>query len=213
VADESRDAPERTDIHRVELVAVFGPQVLDRLSRQRCDDRRDQHGLRDDHRLRCEQEAPGSERARARQEKVDEKPDHDRRQPHEGVEYDDDGLPPRKRTSARKAPKGTPMRAARSTAERLTMRDSRTIAISAGSAVSTSWSAETSVGMKNPAFLDFLQTTLLWSNLHLGSYVCMPDLLTTDEAAIYLRLSPRKLYELLAKGAVPCTKVTGRWLF
>jgi excisionase family DNA binding protein len=40
-----------------------------------------------------------------------------------------------------------------------------------------------------------------------------PDLLTTDEAAIYLRLSPRKLYELLAKGAVPCTKVTGRWLF
>jgi putative molybdopterin biosynthesis protein len=41
----------------------------------------------------------------------------------------------------------------------------------------------------------------------------MPDLLTTDEAATYLRLSPRKLYELLAKGAVPCTKVTGRWLF
>src|SRR5215831_15719331 len=120
---------------------------------------------------------------------------------------------PGKRTSARKAPKGTPMRAARSTAERLTMRDSRTIAISAGSAVSTSWSAETSVGMKNPAFLDFLQTTRLWSNLHLSSYVCMPDLLTTDEAAIYLRLSPRKLYELLAKGAVPCTKVTGRWLF
>ena len=43
----------------------------------------------------------------------------------------------------------------------------------------------------------------------------MPDLLTTDEAATYLRLSPRKLYELLAKRAVPCanTKVTGRWLF
>src|SRR5262245_2499650 len=125
---------------------------------------------------------------------------------------------PGKWTSARKAPKGTPIRAARSTAERLTMRDSRTIAISAGS--STSWSAETSVGMKNPAFLDFLQTTRLWSNLQLSSsnlqlssYVCMPDLLTTDEAAIYLRLSPRKLYELLAKGAVPCTKVTGRWLF
>jgi len=41
----------------------------------------------------------------------------------------------------------------------------------------------------------------------------MPDLLTTDEAATYLRLSERKLYELIAKGAVPCTKVTGRWLF
>jgi excisionase family DNA binding protein len=41
----------------------------------------------------------------------------------------------------------------------------------------------------------------------------MPDLLTTDEAADYLRLSERKLYELVAKGAVPCSKVTGRWLF
>ena len=41
----------------------------------------------------------------------------------------------------------------------------------------------------------------------------MPDLLTTDEAAAYLRLSERKLYELVANGAVPCTKVTGKWLF
>src|SRR5215203_1239045 len=41
----------------------------------------------------------------------------------------------------------------------------------------------------------------------------MPDLLTTDEAAVYLRLSERKLYELVANGAVPCTKVRGKWLF
>lgn len=41
----------------------------------------------------------------------------------------------------------------------------------------------------------------------------MPDLLTTEEAANYLRLSERKLYELVANGAVPCSKVTGRWLF
>jgi putative molybdopterin biosynthesis protein len=41
----------------------------------------------------------------------------------------------------------------------------------------------------------------------------MAELLTTDEAATYLRLSERKLYELVANGAVPCTKVTGRWLF
>ena len=41
----------------------------------------------------------------------------------------------------------------------------------------------------------------------------MPDLLTTDEAATYLRMSERKLYELVANGAVPCSKVTGRWLF
>jgi putative molybdopterin biosynthesis protein len=43
--------------------------------------------------------------------------------------------------------------------------------------------------------------------------VHMPDLLTTDEAASYLRLSERKLYELVAQSAVPCSKVTGRWLF
>jgi excisionase family DNA binding protein len=41
----------------------------------------------------------------------------------------------------------------------------------------------------------------------------MPDLLNTDEAATYLRLSERKLYELVAHGAIPCSKVTGRWLF
>ncbi len=41
----------------------------------------------------------------------------------------------------------------------------------------------------------------------------MLDLLTTEEAAVYLRLSERKLYELVANGAVPCTKVTGKWLF
>jgi excisionase family DNA binding protein len=41
----------------------------------------------------------------------------------------------------------------------------------------------------------------------------MPELLTTDEAADYLRLSERKLYELVGERAVPCSKVTGRWLF
>src|SRR5258705_13481448 len=41
----------------------------------------------------------------------------------------------------------------------------------------------------------------------------MPDLLTTEEAATSLRLSERKLYELVATAAVPCSKVTGRWLF
>jgi putative molybdopterin biosynthesis protein len=38
-------------------------------------------------------------------------------------------------------------------------------------------------------------------------------LLTTSEAAEYLRLKERKLYELVAEGAIPCTKVTGKWLF
>ncbi len=36
---------------------------------------------------------------------------------------------------------------------------------------------------------------------------------TTAEAAAYLRLKERKIYEMVAEGTVPCTKVTGRWLF
>ncbi|MBX6427193.1 MAG: helix-turn-helix transcriptional regulator [Variibacter sp.] len=39
------------------------------------------------------------------------------------------------------------------------------------------------------------------------------ELLTSAEAAAYLRLKERKLYDLVARRAVPCTKVTGRWLF
>ena len=39
------------------------------------------------------------------------------------------------------------------------------------------------------------------------------ELLTTAEAAAYLRLKERKIYEMVAEGTVPCTKVTGRWLF
>ncbi|MDO8877672.1 MAG: helix-turn-helix transcriptional regulator [Pseudolabrys sp.] len=39
------------------------------------------------------------------------------------------------------------------------------------------------------------------------------QLLTTAEAASYLRLKERKIYEMVAEGSVPCTKVTGRWLF
>lgn len=39
------------------------------------------------------------------------------------------------------------------------------------------------------------------------------ELLTTSEAAEYLRLKERKLYELVAEQAIPCTKVTGKWLF
>ncbi len=39
------------------------------------------------------------------------------------------------------------------------------------------------------------------------------NLLNTAEAAHYLRLGERKLYELVAQQAIPCTKVTGKWLF
>ncbi len=39
------------------------------------------------------------------------------------------------------------------------------------------------------------------------------DLLTTSEAADYLRIGERKLYELVADERIPCSKVTGKWLF
>src|SRR5262249_35050595 len=56
-----------------------------------------------------------------------------------------------------------------------------------------------------------------WSNLALDAYLCkfiqVPDLLTTEEAAAYLRLSERKLYELVATVAVRGPRVTGKWLF
>jgi excisionase family DNA binding protein len=39
------------------------------------------------------------------------------------------------------------------------------------------------------------------------------DFLTTAEAAEYLRLGERKLYELVADERIPCSKVTGKWLF
>ena len=37
--------------------------------------------------------------------------------------------------------------------------------------------------------------------------------LTTEEAAAYLKMGVRKLYDLAAHGDAPCSKVTGKWLF
>jgi excisionase family DNA binding protein len=39
------------------------------------------------------------------------------------------------------------------------------------------------------------------------------EFLTTSEAAHYLRLGERKLYELVTAAAIPASKVTGKWLF
>lgn len=41
----------------------------------------------------------------------------------------------------------------------------------------------------------------------------MNDLMTTREVADYLRLRERKIYDLVRNGAIPCTRVTGKWLF
>jgi len=37
--------------------------------------------------------------------------------------------------------------------------------------------------------------------------------LNTEQTAAYLGIKERKLYDLVANGAVPCSKVTGKWLF
>jgi putative molybdopterin biosynthesis protein len=45
------------------------------------------------------------------------------------------------------------------------------------------------------------------------AYKCRMEFLTTSEAAEYVRLGERKLYELVTLGAIPCSKVAGKWLF
>ena len=41
----------------------------------------------------------------------------------------------------------------------------------------------------------------------------MHDLMTTKEVADYLRIKERRVYELVRQGAIPSTRVTGKWLF
>ncbi len=41
----------------------------------------------------------------------------------------------------------------------------------------------------------------------------MPELMSTKEVADYLRVKERKVYELVRDGRIPCTRVTGKYLF
>ncbi|WP_442489774.1 substrate-binding domain-containing protein [Halomonas litopenaei] len=41
----------------------------------------------------------------------------------------------------------------------------------------------------------------------------LPRYLTTAEVADYLRLKPRKVYDLVRQGQIPCTRATGKLLF
>ena len=41
----------------------------------------------------------------------------------------------------------------------------------------------------------------------------MSDFMTTKEVAAYLRIKERRVYELVRQRAIPCTRVTGKWLF
>ena len=40
-----------------------------------------------------------------------------------------------------------------------------------------------------------------------------PELMTTREVAVYLRIKERKVYELISARRIPCSRVAGKWLF
>ena len=39
------------------------------------------------------------------------------------------------------------------------------------------------------------------------------ELMNTREVAEYLRIKERKVYDLVRQKRIPCTRVTGKWLF
>ena len=47
----------------------------------------------------------------------------------------------------------------------------------------------------------------------MGGRGMAPDLMNTREVAEYLRIKERKVYDLVREKRIPCTRVTGKWLF
>src|SRR5882762_804119 len=88
---EGRVHPPRAE--RAQLLLVFVPGVLDRLARERPDDRENQDRLREDHRRGREKDSERAERAGTREQEVYEQPHHDRGQAHECVQQYDYRLP------------------------------------------------------------------------------------------------------------------------
>src|SRR2546430_14086348 len=99
-----------------------------------------------------------------------------------------------------------PIRAARTTADRLTTSDNRTIANSAVSPFRTSCQALKWSDILPPPTLfgknsDSCQSV---GQAQKYAYKCRMEFLTTSEAADYLRLGQRTLYDLATVGACPC---------
>src|SRR5665647_1071986 len=122
---------------------------------------------------------------------------------------------PGKRVSASSAPKGIPASAASTTADRLTASESHTIANSAASPLriscqALSWSV---IAASTSLIRQELHNCQLIEQEQIYAYKCRMEFLTTSEAAEYVRLGERKLYELVTAGAIPCSKVAGKWLF
>ena len=41
----------------------------------------------------------------------------------------------------------------------------------------------------------------------------MPDLMNTRQVAKYLGINEKKIYAMAKAGGIPCTRVTGKWVF
>src|SRR5690606_10497849 len=107
---------------------------------------------------------------------------------------------PGKRVSARTAPSGRPTTIAIATAARLIASDSSTIAKRVASPVAMSCHALTvsDIGYSptpSTHFRQYFRESQIVEFAHKYAYKCRMDLLTTSEAADYLRLGERKLYE------------------
>ena len=128
---------------------------------------------------------------------------------------------PGNRVRATSAPSGMPTRAASTVADSVTNSDSPTIANSFASPDQDQLQrAEVVQAWRLRARFDVVAFPVFSSDKSNSKIGCRHmqfgaglELLTTAEAAGYLRLKERKLYELVAERQIPCTKVTGKWLF
>ena len=106
-------------------IGIFGPQQRSRAMHQRHHDRGGEDHLGDDHGGGCEQQAGEAEWTGAREQEIERKPRHHRRQAEQRIGQYDDASPPRNRLMASSAPSGAPIASAIRLADRLTRSDSQ----------------------------------------------------------------------------------------
>src|SRR5919199_722275 len=131
---------------------------------------------------------------------------------------------PGNRPSATAAPSGRPIAAAIATAERLMPSDSRTIPNRTGSRPATKVKAAPRAAEKSVMRALSVQ---YYANKRLSEQIwngcrnmqpsagrdAPPELMSTAEVADYLQLGERTVYELVRTRRIPCSRVTGKWLF
>ena len=86
IPEECFDALGAGCIERNQQVMILGPEIADGLMRDAGDERREDDDLGDDHGPRCKEQPHDAEGARARQQKIHDKANDHRGQPHERIE-------------------------------------------------------------------------------------------------------------------------------